>query len=108
MSTDPAALQPSTALQGVLQEMAMSAVIQKHASSPITLTSNPSNTLVKSVYQMPVSAISTNGYSNGLTNGVSNGTVQQGFISLATSQPGVSLLNPSVQGQVIQGLLEMS
>ncbi len=85
--------------------MALSAVIQKQSSGPgVTLSANPGNTLVKSVYQMPVSAISTNGYGNGLTNGSTNG-LQQGFISVATSQQhGVSLINHSLQGQVIQGV----
>ena len=91
--------------------MAMSAVIQKHNSSPITLSASPGNTLVKNVYQMPVSAISTNGYSNGMSNGLSNGaalhhgSMHQGYISVASSGPGgVSLINPSLQGQVIQGV----
>ncbi len=86
-------------------EMALSAVIQKQQhSGPVTLSASPGNTLVKNVYQMPVSAISTNGYGNGLTNGNSNGALQQSYISVATSQPGVSLINHGLQGQVIQGV----
>nr|CAE51211.1 forkhead foxP [Suberites domuncula] len=113
---------PLSSWQGVLGEMAMSAIIQKHSSHPNTVSfpSSPAeraksaqNTLVKSVYQMPVSAISTNGYSsnNGLTNGLTNGqsAMQQGFISLPSSQSAgvhaLPVINSSlpVGGQVLQG-----
>lgn len=107
-----------TRWQGILQEMAMSAIIQKHTSLPNTITfssssadrnTSTSNTLVKTVYQMPVSAISTNGYtSNGLSNSTSSGSLmQQGYIAVSslpsTQAPGMPVLNHNIGGQVIQG-----
>ena len=111
---------PPTQWQGVLQEMAMSAIIQKHTSHPntITFSSNSAdrntstpNTLVKTVYQMPVSAISTNGYgSNGLSSSsTSSGAsvMQRGFIAVSslpsTQTAGMPVLNHNMTGQVIQG-----